>query len=185
MTKLLGDVMSWISSNKTSVALFGATILTAAIIAGMQGCSLGELIRMRVPLDVQERLQLPASIAVDDAEIVIADHKAAFKRSHGQLVQNYDDAMWWKDLAAMGVNIGIAQGQGALSTIPGGALGVGLLGTLGALFVSKPGERKALKDQAKADIEAAVAATAATYMAKIASFNKGMKVGNGGDGDGA
>jgi hypothetical protein len=180
MINLLGNMMSWISGNKVSGSFFGVAILAAFAMAGVQGCSLGEWVQMRVPLAVQEQLQLPASIAVDHGEIVIADHKAAFKRSHGQLVQNYDDAMFWKDLAAMGVNVGIAQGQGILTTLPGGAIGVTLLGTLGGLFLSKPGERKKLRDQGKLDIAAAVAIESAKWQEKQDSFNKAAKLANGG-----
>ena len=181
--------MTWLRENAVGVTALVAAAAIVIVTLAMGGCNVYDLVQMTVPEDVRSVTGVGPKIAVSEGQMIRDQYVQRTTDNLELFDQAYSDAMFWGDLLAAGANLGIEFGQGYLATLPGGAIGVGLLGALGGLFISKPGEKKkaqkAMKDaveQAKNDALELARAEMNKQLGdeKIASFNKGMEVGKNG-----
>ena len=142
----------------------GATILVVMVLAGIgltlgSGCTLGDIVKVNVPPAVQATTNTKAVVTLNRAPFVRKQYINQVTDSLAEFDSSIEQASVFRDFAASLLKTGIGTGQGALAGVPGGAFLIGALGTLGGLFLKKPGT-DAVVNQEKRD-----------------SFNAGLKQG--------
>lgn len=167
--------MDWLKDNWKGVATFGSVFVLLIALGYAAGCSLGDVIKVRVPPNIAEVTGSPQLAPLNDAPSIRAKYVAFQAADLERFDEEVADKTFLFDLVSAGLNTGIGVGQGYLSTLPGGGIAAALLGGLGGLFISKPGEKKKLREQAKSEVQQAVAAEARVWQEKIDSYNKAKK----------
>jgi|GEM_PF-4055918 len=167
--------MTWLKENGSGLTMILVAIGLAVAITFNPGCNPQEFIKMPVPTAMQPdagATQVPLS----EYQAVRQRYMDRMSQTLTQADASYTDGMFWADIAASGIQMGLEGGKGMLSGMPGGALGIAGLSLLGGLFMKKPGT-KAAENKAVEDGKAQVKAEMEKLMKeKIDSFNAGLGI---------
>src|SRR5690606_30196279 len=108
------------------------------------GCTLGDVVRVRVPEGMRQALNASASVTYNQSAILAAQWDAWVTATAEQFASSRDTAGFFVDVGAMLINVGAQESQGALAAIPGGAAIGTLVAYIAGVVTRKPGDRKAL-----------------------------------------
>ncbi len=147
--------MNFITENKTFAVIAVGFVLTAALLMGVQGCSIDRLVKHEVPASIVGMNGGESQVSLADSPFL----RERFLNDVETTIRQYDvaaeEAAIFAAILSSAVSFGVTElGSSAL---PGGTALLGLLGMAGALFLPKPGSQTKLQEE------------------KIASFNEGMK----------
>ncbi|KKN22754.1 hypothetical protein LCGC14_0911900 [marine sediment metagenome] len=158
---LMATVRGYIGRNSTGVMALTMSLAMLAGVMVMQGCSMDEWIKVRVPQGVRKVIAVPAKIPLSEADGAFEKFKADVTRDSVQFAENIESARFISALFSSLLDTGLTLGQAGAenSGLPmGGLLSLGL-GLLGGLALEKPGSGKR------------------TTAEKMSSFNKGLEEG--------
>lgn len=148
---LISNITSYIGRNKLGVTLIAAAAGLLAATALISGCSLGDVIKVAVPPEVQKVTQSAPKVSLNDAADVRDKYVQDVSRSLARFDSDIGKADALRNIFADLLNTGITIGQDSLanSGFPmGGALAMAL-GGLGGLFMEKPGSKAKAASDAK------------------------------------
>lgn len=150
----LTAALTWARQNVAGLAIIGIVIGALAAITMAGGCSLGDVIKVPVPIEVQSVTNSKASVTLNEAPFVREKYVSAITSSLSQFDGAIERQSVFYDFAASLLNTGITLGQetAANSGIPAGGFIALMLGGLGGLFIEKPGSKVA-KAKAEKDLE--------------------------------
>ncbi|MEM6260516.1 MAG: hypothetical protein AAGI37_19750 [Planctomycetota bacterium] len=131
--------------NWKSIGFLAAAVAFGVFTLYSGGCSLDDTIQVRVPDKVQKDTGADPKVSLSEAPYVREQYVADFTRGLSQFDENYEDAIWFKDLIGSVVDSSIPLIDSALQGVPGGAIILSLLTGLGGLYVSKPGAKDDMK----------------------------------------
>lgn len=126
--------------SKVAVALYALAALVAASCV-LAGCIADRYIPVSVPQGIQMEMAVPASVSLREAPHLRESYVLKAKQNVESLDGNIEDGLLIMDIVSTGTGMGITALQGASATVPGGALMVGGLTTLAALFTRRPGDK--------------------------------------------
>jgi len=170
-------VREWITSNKGGLSAILASAVLLAVLFQFQGCSVYDVVKMPVPSDVQREVGTTPTIPVSEYPDVRREYLERTTRGVEKLDANYSDSVFWADLLASGVELGIDVGSAEAATLPGGALLTTLIAGVGGLMLRKPGDDKRIKQaELKAQLAEQARAEAKRLLEeKIASYKAGRE----------
>ena len=174
--------MTWLKSNKAATGFLASGAVVLAIIAGMQGCRISDLVKVRVPPNIQRVTGSAPVVTLTDAPGIRSDAITLQTRAIAQFDDAIQRGQMWSDFFAAGLNLGVVMGEGTLAGVPGGGLLVSLLFGAGGLMMRKPGDGKTIKTLEGDLLGQATAALEKLAKEKRASYNKGLIRGNGNGG---
>ena len=145
--------------NKTAFLVGGVTLVLSVAMVFASGCSLGDLVQVRVPSGVQQSLAAPSQVTLNESTYTWDSWVHFVESNTEQFQDNIDRTNFVWGALSSAVNVGAESAQGPLSALPGGAALISGLSLLTGLFLNKPG---AVKKEAKE---------------KEKSFNAGMNAG--------
>ena len=158
----------WMQNSRAGIMIGGAAIVVAAIMIMISGCSLDRVIKVDVPRGVRTALQLPARIALRDADITFEQWRDTVRTDTQRFADNIEDAKWVSSFVASTVDTTIGWAEGPLATMPGGALLLSGLTGVAGLFMRQPGWAKEMRDEKegshKAGARQALATLASSYV---------------------
>jgi hypothetical protein len=171
--------MNWLKSNKAATGFLASGAVLLAVMAGIQGCEISDLVKVKVPPNIQRVTGSAPIVTLTDAPAIRADAITLQTRAIAQFDESIQRGQMWGDFLAAGLNLGLTAGEGALAGVPGGGLLVSLLFGAGGLMMRKPGDGKTIKTLEGDLLGQATAALEKLAKEKRASYNKGVKVGSG------
>ena len=135
-------MITWMKDNLASVALWTTAVVLLVAMSSAGGCSLRDLISVRVPPEIrQETGIVTPTVTLDDAYVV----REVYLTKSRLMLEQFDEAIAdgenWASWFAFAMNTGLTslQTSSSLAAVPGGGLIVTFLGMLGTLMVNKPG----------------------------------------------
>lgn len=146
--------MDKIKDSKTAMVFFGLLAVATIVMLNLQGCSIDRLVKHPVPPGMQEANGGEAVVSMADSPFVRDRFLAGVESNLSQYDLAAADAAIFAEILNSAVSLGIQ--ELGTSALPGGTLLLGLLGTLGGLYLPKPGTEKRIAQE------------------KEASFNTGM-----------
>ena len=151
---------NWMKDNKTGLFVGGITVVLAIGMLFASGCSLGDMVHVKVPPGIQQSLAAPSQITLNDAEYTWNSWVQFVETNTERFQDSIDRSNFIWGTLSSAVNVGADAAQGPLSALPGGALLLTGLSLTTGLFLNKPGSvQKMAKEKEK-------------------SFNAGMKAGD-------
>ena len=171
--------MTWLKNNKAAAGFIASGAVVLAIIAGMQGCRISDMVKVRVPPNIQRVTGSAPVVTLTEAPGIRSDAITLQTRAIAQFDDSIQRGQMWSDFKAAGLNLGVVMGEGAVAGIPGGGLLTSLLFGAGGLLLRKPGDGKLIKTLESDALGQATAALEKLADEKRASFNKGVTVGYG------
>jgi hypothetical protein len=105
------------------------------------GCVADRFIPVSVPKGIQAEINVPSTVPLREAPHVREQYAMKVAQNVESLDWNIADANDILALFSVGAQFGLASAEAAAGTVPGGALVVGGLTTLAALFTRRPGDR--------------------------------------------
>ena len=151
--------MNWLSNNKGVILAGIATVALAAGFLFASGCSLGDIIQVKVPTGIQQSLAAPSQVPLNESSYTWDSWVQFVEHNSQQLQDNIDRSNFVWGMLSSAVNVGAESAQGPLAALPGGTFMLSGLTLLTGLFLNKPGAAKA------------------TAKEKEKSFNAGLKAG--------
>lgn len=146
------------NNNRIGILIIVLGVVALLGIASMQGCNLGDIVTTDVPPTVQDVVPgTDATSSLNEAVRIRGRYVHEVTTALGEFDENIAEASLVRDTIASFLNTGIEVSSGPLATIPGGGFLALGLGSLGGLFLRKPGT------------------TALIQQEKEASFNAGLK----------
>jgi len=143
-------IFDWLLKNKAGMGIVAGVVACFILAAGINGClRLSDLVRVRVPAEVQRATNSPPKITLTEAEGVMENYIRAGEQFKDNISQSYEWLGFLTSLSSTGIELGKA-------AIPGGAVGLSLLSLAGGIFIKGPGTAKE----------------------KNASYNKGLEEGS-------
>jgi len=153
---------NWFTENKTGIMVGGITLALAIGLVFASGCSLGDLVHVKVPSGVQQSLATPSQVTLNEAGYTWDAWVHYVEANTEQFQDNIDRSNYIWGMLSSAVNVGADSARGPLSALPGGAFLVSGLSLFTGLFLNKPGAAKK------------------TAKEKEKSFNAGMEAGKAG-----
>lgn len=157
---MIDTIKSFIKDRPAAVVFFVTLLISAAVLATLQGCNLASLVKVEVPPAVRIAVQPPADVSLDNVDIVWEDWKVYVQSNTAKLQRGIDNANERYAVIKQVVDIGISSAGGELSGIPGGTILLSGLSLLTGLFLKRPGEDSRVAKE------------------KEASYNKGVETGS-------
>lgn len=136
-------------TNPRAAWLIVAAISALAITSILSACQIQDLVRVDVPDGVQKAIEVEPRISVSDSGAAWEEWVAWVDRNSSRFSDEIDRGQETAGLIASLTQTGIALGQDAASTLPGGALISTGLALMGGLFLKRPGDKA--KERAEAD----------------------------------
>ncbi|MEM8494901.1 MAG: hypothetical protein AAF663_05895 [Planctomycetota bacterium] len=154
------------------------------------GCSLDDMIPVKLDPETRAALQDASPSGTDPGPQISL---AQADRQRQQLVDHFDyqiegfnavladydyrvgNAALFRDVTASLLNTGFEIGGTAAAGIPGGGIAASLLVGLGALFISKPGDKAKAQQHTADAVREAVDTEAAKWKEKIQSYNEAAR----------
>ena len=128
--------------NSKAWFFFGLAAVVAGCVSLLQGCDLATLVRVDVPEPVQEAIGVPDSVSYADAESAWNEWKLFVQINSDRMAAEIEAGRERFELLQSVANTGLEALSENASLFPGGGLLVGVLGTVGGLFVRRPGDKK-------------------------------------------
>ena len=128
--------------NSKAWFFFGLAAVVAGCVSLLQGCDLATLVRVDVPEPVQEAIGVPDSVSYADAESAWNEWKLFVQINSDRMAAEIEAGRERFELLQSVANTGLEALSENASLFPGGGLLVGDLGTVGGLFVRRPGDKK-------------------------------------------
>tara|TARA_R100000388_G_C7220648_1_gene148755 strand:+ start:191 stop:718 length:528 start_codon:yes stop_codon:yes gene_type:complete len=146
-----------LKSNPAAAWFIIAAISALAVTSVLSACQIQDIVKVKVPADVQSAIGSEPKISVSDSEQAWSEWVAYVDRNSTRFSDAIDRGNENAGLIRSLTDTGIAIGQDAASTLPGGALISTGLALMGGLFMKKPGsakkELKASEESYKAGLE--------------------------------
>ena len=149
----------WFSENKGAVLAGSITVSMVVALVLASGCSLSDLVQVRVPQGVQQSLATTSQITLTEAGYTWNQWVQFVEHNSQQFQDSIDRSNFIWGMLSSAVNVGAESAQGPLAALPGGTFLLSGLTLVTGLFLNKPGAAKA------------------TAKEKEKSFNAGIKVG--------
>ena len=149
ITEILGK------NRKASVCICSAVafLLFSAILSA---CSIEDMIEFDVPPKVAKAIDVDESEPVSRASLVWENWQVYVERESARLADSMDDAQRSVGLLRSLSDTGLALGQSAASTLPGGALISSGLALMGGLFLKRPGTDKEVSKEKERSYQAGI-----------------------------
>jgi hypothetical protein len=147
-------VTDYINNEKTPLAVCVgafAVLMTASVVSG---CQVEDFIKVKVPNGVQGAIETEPKITVAESDAAWDDWVAWVERNSRQFAESIDDGKQAADVIRSLTETGIAIGQDAAATLPGGALISTGLALVGGLFLRRPGDAKRTAKEKEASYNA-------------------------------
>lgn len=132
----MSKITEFIKDNKSGTALITAGVVGIAVIAGCQGFSIRDNVKLDVPTSMQEAIDTEERVSVNEAEFVREDFVAWAGRVLGQFDRRYVNAEGRARVLESLLNTGL---DAAGASLPAGGIGLLLLGSVGGLLTKGPG----------------------------------------------
>jgi len=129
-------------ANKTAILAFILFLGVAVVLAWSQGCQIEDVIPVDMPLGVQQGLEVEPTVPLSQVKYVVEDWNHFFKMNTWRLEDNIERARFFADIMKSLLNIGLSEGGGIASAIPGGTIALGVLSYFWGLSRKKPGTDK-------------------------------------------
>jgi hypothetical protein len=137
--------------NKKAWFFIGLAVVVGGVLALLQGCDLGSLVKVDVPAPVSEAIGLPESVSYANAEAAWNEWKLFVQINSDRMAAEIEAGRERFELLQSVANTGLEALTENASLVPGGGLLVGVLGGVGGLFIRRPGDKKrAQKERAEA-----------------------------------
>jgi len=136
-------------SNPRAAWLIVAAISALAITSILSACQIQDFVQVDVPAGIQEAIELEPRISVSESGAAWDEWVAWVDRNSTRFSDEIDEGQERAGLIASLTQTGIALGQDAASTLPGGALISTALALMGGLFLKRPGDKA--KERAEAE----------------------------------
>lgn len=126
---------------KTAIGLFSLAgiALVGSLVAG---CTLDRLIQVDIPPSMQSGVT-ESSVSLREAPHFRESYMVQVRQNIESFDGNVEDAMLIFNTISAGISLGLDEAGKVSGGIPGGALAIGGLTTLGALFTRRPGDKTA------------------------------------------
>jgi len=141
-------------SNPRAAWLIVAAISALAITSILSACGIQDLVRVDVPAGIQNAIDLEPRISVAESGAAWDEWTAWVDRNSSRFSDEIDEGQETAGLIASLTATGIALGQDAASTLPGGALISTGLALMGGLFLKRPGDKRREKAETDASYTA-------------------------------
>lgn len=151
--KELGQILR--QNRKASVFICSA-IGFLLLAATLSACSIEDMIDFDVPPKVAKAIDVEESEPVSRASQVWDDWQVYVERESARLADSIDDAQRSVGLLRSLSDTGLALGQSAASTLPGGALISSGLALMGGLFLKRPGTDKQVSKEKEKSYQAGI-----------------------------
>ncbi len=145
--------------NFTGISVLAVAGVFAGLTVLISGCSLADLIRVRVPRGVQSSLHIEPTVRLSEAGVTWERWQSFVELESRSFNENIDRSAEVAGLIGSLMNMGLEVGSGPLTSLPGGAFFLASLTGLGGLFLRTPGTSKRVAKE------------------KEASYNKGLERG--------
>ena len=137
--------------NSKAWFFLGLAAVVAGVLALLQGCDLGSLVKVDVPAPVSEAVGLPESVSYSNAEAAWNEWKLFVQINSDRMATEIEAGRERFELLQSVANTGLEALSENASLVPGGGLLVGVLGGVGGLFIRRPGDaKKAQAERAQA-----------------------------------
>ena len=137
--------------NSKAWFFLGLAAVVAGVLALLQGCDLGSLVKVDVPAPVSEAVGLPESVSYSNAEAAWNEWKLFVQINSDRMATAIEAGRERFELLHSVANTGLEALSENASLVPGGGLLVGVLGGVGGLFIRRPGDaKKAQAERAQA-----------------------------------
>ena len=136
-------------TNPRAAWLIVAAITALAITSILSACQIQDIVRVDVPAGIQQALEVEPRISVAESGPVWDEWTAWVDRNSSRFSDEIDEGQATAGLIASLTSTGIALGQDAASTLPGGAFISTGLALMGGLFLKRPGDKA--KERAEAE----------------------------------
>ena len=139
--------------NKKAWFFIGLAVVVGGVLALLQGCDLGSLVKVDVPSPVSEAIGLPESVSYSNAEAAWNEWKLFVQINSDRMAAEIKAGRERFELLQSVANTGLEALTENASLVPGGGLLVGVLGGVGGLFIRRPGDKKREVEAVKAAFE--------------------------------
>tara|TARA_R100000697_G_scaffold79471_1_gene91661 strand:- start:91 stop:612 length:522 start_codon:yes stop_codon:yes gene_type:complete len=137
-------------SNPKASWLIVAAIAALAVTSVLSACQIQDLVRVEVPSGIQAAIGLESKISVSDSEAAWQEWIAWVDRNSSRFSDEIGSGQETAGIIASLTQTGIAIGQDAASTLPGGAFITTGLALMGGLFLKRPGDKAKQKAETQA-----------------------------------
>lgn len=135
--------------NSKAWFFIGLAVVVAGVLALLQGCDLGSLVKVDVPAPVSDAIGLPESVSYANAESAWNEWKLFVQINSDRLASEIEAGRERFELLQSVANTGLEALSENASLFPGGGLLVGVLGGVGGLFIRRPGDAKKAQAEKK------------------------------------
>ena len=136
--------------NPRAAWLIVAAITALAITSVLSACQIEDLVRVDVPAGIQNAIDLEPKISVAESGAAWEEWTAWVERNSTRFADEIDGGQKTAGIIASLTSTGIAFGQDAASTLPGGAFISTGLALMGGLFLKRPGDKAKQRAQTAA-----------------------------------
>lgn len=134
--------------NKSAAIALAAALVGVAMMTAASGCSIGDFVQSDVPLDARKAEGLPPRLSHNDNVVAYESWIASVENTNAQWQESISDSAYIVELGSAFTIDALQLGEGYISALPLGTLGVGALSLLGGVLLPRPGEGKA-REQAR------------------------------------
>lgn len=142
-------------NRKASVLICGA-LLAMLVASALSACSLEDMIDFDVPPKVAAAIDVSESEPVSMSAQVWEDWEAWVEKESRRLADSISESEKTLGVLRSLSETGLSLGQGAASTLPGGALISSALALAGGLFLKRPGTDKEVSKEKERSYKAGI-----------------------------
>lgn len=133
-------MIDWLKENRRGTYLSLGAVLVVLAIAALGACQVEDFVKVDVPDEVATAIDRPDRIPVSATDAAWEDWVAWVDRQSSRFAESIDRGNEVAGVLRGLTETGIAIGQDAAATVPGGAFIGTALGLLGGLFIRRPGD---------------------------------------------
>jgi len=133
--------------NRKAAILIVSAMGILLLAATLQACQVDDLVKVDVPADVAAAIDIDERIPYSESDDAWKDWEAWVTRQSERFARSIDDGARIAGVLRSLSETGLAVGQEAASTLPGGALLSTGLALLGGLFLRKPGTDREIREE--------------------------------------
>jgi hypothetical protein len=139
----ISTLVDYVGRNKFGVVIIGVGASLLVTVAVMQGCSIGDYIKVALPSAVQSTTHSPPRVTLNEAPHVREVYVAEVSSSLAVLDNNIGRADALRNIFSDLLTTGITMGQDTAknSGFPLGGVAALFIGSIGGLFLEKPGSK--------------------------------------------
>jgi len=149
-------MIQWLSENRRATYLVLGAFVVLLLASALAACQIEDLVKVDVPPDVAAAIDRPDSIPVSASTAAWDDWVAYVERQSRRFAESIDRGEEIAGVLRGLTETGIAIGQDAAATVPGGAFLSTALGLLGGLFIRRPGDADRERREKEASYNAGI-----------------------------